>query len=61
MSLDPLDDRTLTAIAALDTIDPSDPEAAHGEADAILLAYVPTELRDAYNRLVAATAFWVTA
>jgi hypothetical protein len=54
-------ERTRLAVEALDAIDAGDPEAAHSEADAILLAYVPDDIRDAYDRLVARAHFWATA
>jgi len=46
-------------IAALDAIDPAgDPEHAHGEADKVLLAALGPEVKAAYDRLVARTAWW---
>lgn len=45
------------AIAELNAID-EDPEAAHGMADQTLLAYVPKEVADAYERVVERTGAW---
>lgn len=44
------------AFAALEAIQPNatgngDPESAHGNADDVLLAYVPKVLADAYERV----------
>lgn len=44
-------DPVARAVAALDAIDGEDPEIAHGEADGILLEFVPAEVRDALGRL----------
>lgn len=49
------------AVAALDAMSVADPEAAHGEADEILLKLVPDEVREAYQRLVARAPWWATA
>jgi len=50
------------AIAALDAIDPSgDPEAAHGEAEAVLLAVLGPEGKAAYDRLVDRASWWASA
>jgi len=50
------------AVAALDAIDPSDdPEAAHAEAEAILLAALGPEGKAAYDRLVARASWWASA
>lgn len=38
--------------------DSGDPEAAHGEADRILLAVVPSEVRIAYNEVRESVGFW---
>jgi hypothetical protein len=46
---------------ALDAIDPGDPEAAHDEADKILLALVPPFVAAAYERLVARSEWWASA
>jgi len=45
-------------VAALDAISSDDPEAAHGDADDILLQCVPPEVRDAWLRLNEGTVFW---
>ena len=49
------------AILALDAIDGGDPEAAHGEADHIILSLVPIEVRNAYERLTVRCDWWATA
>lgn len=49
------------AVAALDAINGHDPEGAHGEADEVLLAVVPAEVREAYERLAARCGWWATA
>lgn len=38
------------AVRDLDAITPGDEEANHGTADAILLRFVPTEVREAWER-----------
>jgi hypothetical protein len=43
----------LTPVERLDAISGDDPEHAHGAADDVLLACVPVEVREAYERLVA--------
>lgn len=35
-----------------------DPEAAHSHADEVLLAYVPTEIREAYEAVQKASRWW---
>lgn len=42
---------TEEAVAALDALTGDDPCGDHEEADEILLAMVPVEVRDAYHRL----------
>lgn len=49
------------AVAALDAIDASDPESAHGEAEDILLALVPDSVREAYKRVVDRSEWWASA
>src|SRR6058998_1748485 len=49
------------AIKRLDETDVSDPERAHDEADDILKALVPPEVREAYDRLVARAPWWACA
>jgi hypothetical protein len=49
------------AVAELDAIDGSDPEGAHGLADAILREVVPAEVNDAYERVVTRCRWWATA
>jgi len=46
------------AVAALDAVSAADPEAAHKQADQILVAFVPREVRDAYDRLVDRCVWW---
>jgi hypothetical protein len=47
------------AVRALQAIDPGDQEAAHDEADKILLAAVPPSVRAAYQDLVERSGgFW---
>lgn len=46
------------AVEAIDNIDVSDPEAAHIEADAILLELAGPEVREAYDRLVKRSRWW---
>lgn len=45
-------------IERLDAIEPGDPEAAHGAADAILLDAMTPAIRDAYDRLVERVGAW---
>lgn len=52
---------TEEAIAALDAIDGSDPEKAHGEADDVLKKAVDPRVREAYERIVARCSWWATA
>jgi len=49
------------AVDALDALDPRDPEVAHGEADKILLAIVPVEVREAYERIEGRAPWWASA
>ena len=49
------------AVLALATIDTSDPERAHDEADEILLAAVPAEVAAQYRRLVDRCSWWASA
>lgn len=57
----------LTKLAAVErlnriaAVSSGDPEAAHGAADEVLLAMVPAEVRQAYQRVVDACAWWATA
>lgn len=46
---------------ALDNLDTSDPERAHGEADALILAALPASTRAAYERLAARAPWWGSA
>lgn len=52
---------TLAPVERLDAISGDDPEHAHGAADAVLLACVPTEVADAYRRVGARCGWWATA
>src|SRR5690554_1180466 len=45
----------------LDALDVDDPEAAHGEADELLLSLVPAEVADAYRRVVKRADWWAAA
>lgn len=49
------------AVNSLEAISGDDPEAAHSEADAILLAFVPAEVAHAYERLTNRCRWWATA
>lgn len=49
------------AIKALNAIDGGDPEVAHSQADDILLAYVPEDVRNAYQALVKRCGWWASA
>lgn len=50
------------AVARLEGIDPrGDPEGAHGEADKILLAALPSEVRDAYRSVMERAPWWASA
>ena len=46
------------AVAALDAIKPGDPESSHTAADGILLAVVPPEVADAFDRAEARDGGW---
>jgi hypothetical protein len=48
-------------LARIERMLASDPEAAHSDADAVLLACVPVAVRDAYQRVVDACSWWATA
>lgn len=49
------------AVAALDAVPVGDPDAAHGEADRILLESVHPDVAAAYARLVERSPWWATA
>lgn len=49
------------AIAALDALINYDPEAAHGQADKILLSVVSEEVAAAYARVVERSNWWACA
>jgi hypothetical protein len=49
------------AVRRLDAIHGGEPEGAHSEADEILLACVPLEVREAHQRLVERAAWWACA
>jgi len=52
---------TFEIVASLDAIGDGDPEAAHSEADALLLEAVPTEVAQAYERVIDRQAWWACA
>lgn len=52
---------TEDAVAMLDALGGNDPEIAHGEADRVLLAVAPQDVREAYERLVARCRWWACA
>lgn len=45
----------------IDALDASDPEAAHGAADDILLAHVHPHIAASYHRLVGRAGWWAGA
>jgi hypothetical protein len=49
------------AVAALDALDGTDPEGAHGGADDILLKVVPPEVAEAYSRVQSRCRWWAWA
>lgn len=49
------------AVVALDGIDVSDPERAHSEADELLRAWAPREIREAYDRVAERCRWWAGA
>jgi hypothetical protein len=49
------------AVEQLDAIPGDDPERAHGLADDVLLACVPAEVREAYERVAARCGWWAAA
>ena len=49
------------AAEQIDGLDASDPEAAHGNADDILLANVEPVIAEAYRRLIDRCRWWATA
>jgi len=49
------------AVAKLDALSGDDPDGAHCEADDVLLALVPTEVADAYQRVMERCPWWATA
>lgn len=48
-------------VARLDAIDVDDPERAHNEADAVLLAIAPEAVRAAYDRVIFRADWWASA
>lgn len=46
------------AVAALDALTWADPEAAHREADRVILLVVPHDVRAAYERVQARVGGW---
>lgn len=58
-----MDEKKITRAEAVRLLDalrdsPGGAESRHAEADEILLAVAPAEVRDAYNRLVDAQSWW---
>ena len=51
----------LVAVGRLDAIDASDPERAHAEADAVLLAAVPDLVRAHYEFVAKRANWWASA
>lgn len=49
------------AVQALSRITTEDPEAAHAEAEEILLAYAGPEIETAYRSLIARSRWWASA
>lgn len=49
------------AVEQLDAMTGKDPERDHAEADDILIAMVPLEVREAYVRLIFRSGFWAFA
>lgn len=49
------------AVATLDAVSAGDPEMAHVKADQVLLALVPNEVQQAYDRLVERCDWWAFA
>lgn len=49
------------AVQQLNALDSGDGEEMHAEADKILLAYVPEQVRLAYERVQARAGFWACA
>jgi hypothetical protein len=56
-----LGERVDELVAALDAVDAVDPEVAHGDADRLLLEFVPPRVEAAYERLVERCRWWATA
>ncbi|MCM0622492.1 hypothetical protein [Nocardioides bruguierae] len=50
-----------SAVARLDRIDGSDPDAAHGTADDVLLTEVPPDVAAAYQRVIDRCSWWAGA
>lgn len=51
----------IAALAAITERDAHDPETAHANADDVLLAFVPADVRAAYVRVVDACRWWACA
>lgn len=52
-------DQVQRAVELLDSFDGNeDPEADHGNADNVLLSMVPSDVADAYRRLVNRARWW---
>ena len=52
---------TFEIVASLDALGTGDSEAAHSEADELLLEAVPTEVAQAYQRVIDRQAWWAYA
>lgn len=47
-----------SAVRALDEIAGDDPQAAHAEAEGVLLAVAPAEVQEAYIRVMGRCQWW---
>ena len=48
-------------VKEFDALDVKDPEKAHSQADDLLLALVPADVREAYQRVVERARWWGAA
>lgn len=55
------EDQIKEAVTKLEAMTGNDPESDHGDADVILEALMPPEVREALVRLKERCYFWVTA
>jgi hypothetical protein len=58
MSKDEWSEKVARAVDGLDAIKPGGPEANHLKADAILLEFVPEEVRQAFDRAESRDGGW---